>query len=235
MAVVNKVIIGYWNCRGLVQPSILILEYLKIPYEFRSPSNELVGPPPKYEKTKWLEAKEDLLNGFDFPNLPYYHDPNAGIKLTHSSAILMHLARTNGLWPRGDEKSLCNADLIREEIKDLIGLTTGLCYDHNVTDDKKTTYVQAVTKRLSCLQRKLGDQSWFIGDHLTYVDFLAYDVIDHQRLLFPKILDDDFARLQGFMNAFESLPPIIDYLKSERYKKFPLWSVRAALGGSPAT
>ena len=47
----NKIIVGYWNCRGLVQPIILLLEYLKLPYELRNPSMELVGPPPTVQRT----------------------------------------------------------------------------------------------------------------------------------------------------------------------------------------
>ena len=61
MAAQNKVTLGYWNCRGLAHASILMLEYLEKPYEFQSPPNDLVGPPPTYAKTKWLEAKHEIL------------------------------------------------------------------------------------------------------------------------------------------------------------------------------
>ena len=53
----------------------------------------------QYAKTKWLEAKDELLKGFDFPNLPYYYDPDMDVKLTQTNAILMHIARTNDLCP----------------------------------------------------------------------------------------------------------------------------------------
>ena len=49
----NKVIIGYWDCRGLVQPIILMLEYLKESYEFQTPRKDLIGPPPTFDKTLW--------------------------------------------------------------------------------------------------------------------------------------------------------------------------------------
>ena len=59
----EKVIIGYWDCRGLAQPIILILEYLEKPYKFQTPSKDLIGPPPKYDKELWYKEKETLLEG----------------------------------------------------------------------------------------------------------------------------------------------------------------------------
>ena len=46
----DKIIIGYWDCRGLVHSCILMLEYLKKPYEFKTPPKDLIGPPPTYDK-----------------------------------------------------------------------------------------------------------------------------------------------------------------------------------------
>ena len=43
----TKIIVGYWDCRGLAHPIILLLEYLNKPYEVKIPNKELVGPPPK--------------------------------------------------------------------------------------------------------------------------------------------------------------------------------------------
>ena len=42
----------------------------------------------------------------------------------------MHLARTNGLSPTS-EKGQIDADLLREELKDFVSLTTDFCYDSN--------------------------------------------------------------------------------------------------------
>ena len=88
-----EVTVGYWDCRGLGHPIILMLEYIQKPYQFKTPDKSLIGPPPKYDKSGWLATKGQLLDGFDFPNLPYYHDPQNGIKLTQSNAIILHIAR----------------------------------------------------------------------------------------------------------------------------------------------
>ena len=96
----TSVTVGYWDCRGLAHPIVLLLEFLKKPYELKVPPQYLIGPPPDFAKTKWFEAKEDILKGFDFPNLPYYHDSELNLKLTQTNAIIMHIARTNDLCPK---------------------------------------------------------------------------------------------------------------------------------------
>ena len=176
-------------------------------------------------------AKETLLEGYDFPNLPYYFDEILDLKLTHSSAIIMHIARSNGLWPL-TEKGLIEADMLREELKDFVTLTTDLCYDAQLNQEKFKIYLKNATKRLALLERKLLKSPKWFGIDLSYVDFLAYDIIDHQRILFPKILND-FIRLKLFVEDFEALPTISEFLKSNRYRKYPLWSERSFLGRYP--
>ena len=234
----DRVIIGYWDCRGLVHPIILVLEYLKKPYTFVPPSKDLIGPPPNYHKNKWFEAKSKILADYDFPNLPYYHDPDLDLKLTQSSAIIMHLARTNDLWsPDQDEAGLANADVLREEIKDFVQLTVDLCYDPEAPMDqiKIETYKQNAHKRMDLLEKKLtkSNSKWFMGAKLTYLDFLVYDVLDQQRLLFPGlVLLGPCQRLRNFMADFEALPTVSVFLASPRYRPFPLWSERSHLGRS---
>ena len=113
----DKIIIGYWDCRGLVHSAILMLEYLQKSYEFKTPSKDLIGPEPTYDKSKWLKAKSKILEGYDFPNLPHYFDPKISLKLTQSNAILMHIARTNDLWPRDEEIDLTSFCSPRKSLK----------------------------------------------------------------------------------------------------------------------
>ena len=89
-------------------------------------------------------------------------------------------------------------------------------------------YVKNAQKKLTLLEKKMQSK-WFLGHKLTYLDFMAYDIIDHQRILFPSILAE-FKKIESFMKAFEDLDGIKDFMKSNRYKKFPLWSERSFLG-----
>ena len=127
-----------------------------------------------------------------------------------------------------DEKVLVEADMIREEIKDFFNLTSELTYKPNVSKETICEYVQNAQKKLTLLEKKMQSK-WFLGHKLTFLDFMAYDIIDHQRILFPSILDE-FKKIESFMEAFEDLDGIKDFMKSNRYKKFPLWSERSFLG-----
>ena len=118
--------------------------------------------------------------------------------------------------------------MIREEIKDFYNFTTDLTYNPNVSKITISEYVKNAKKRLTLLEKKM-ESKWFLGHKLTFLDFMAYDIIDHQRILFPSILDE-FRKIKSFMEAFEDLDGIKEFMKSNRYKKFPLWSERSFLG-----
>ena len=54
-------------------------------------------------------------------------------------------------------------------------------------------------------------------------------LVDKQRILFPTILQE-FVKIKAFMDTFEELQGIKDFMKSDRYQKFPLWSERSFFG-----
>merc|ERR1712156_94000 len=155
---------------------------------------------------------------------------------THTNAIIMQIARTNELCPKTnqtDEETLVNMDMIREELKDFYNFTTGLTYMGNISRDTIEEYVKMGKNKLMYLER-IFQSKWMLGENLTFLDFMAYDIIDHQQILFPRILNE-FTKIKLFMDNFEELEPIKDFLKSDRYKKFPLWSERSFLGRNEET
>ncbi|MEJ1289298.1 hypothetical protein NN561_020340 [Cricetulus griseus] len=54
----------------------------------------------------------------------------------------------------------------------------------------------------------LGKRPWFAGDKVTYVDFLAYDVLDQYQMFEPKCLDP-FPNLKDFLARFEVMSLIL--------------------------
>ncbi|EHB11684.1 Glutathione S-transferase Mu 1 [Heterocephalus glaber] len=59
-------------------------------------------------------------------------------------------------------------------------------------------------------------------DFITFVDFLAYDVLDLYRIFEPKCLDV-FPKLKDFISRFEGLKKISAYMKSSRFLPGPLF------------
>ena len=54
---------------------------------------------------------------------------------------------------------------------------------------------------------EFGAHSCFVFLQLTYVDFLAYDILDLQRIFEPRCLDE-FPNLKDFLTRFEVIPMI---------------------------
>ena len=95
----TKPALGYWDNRTIAEPLRLLLALAGVEYDdIRYP----VGEPPDYDKSEWLEAKHSL--GLPAPNLPYYIEPESGLRLTQSRVILMHVATKHGLAGESAER-----------------------------------------------------------------------------------------------------------------------------------
>jgi glutathione S-transferase len=220
----NVAILGYWDIRGLVEPARMLLEYGGIDYEDRKMN---------MTKQNWWEYKPSL--GYDFPNLPFYQDNE--VKITQSKAIIRHLGRKLDLYG-STLKGKADIDMLLDIIADYTAMITGLCYSPDFSDSLKADWVAGCGKfagsgplagRLQALQNKLGGNDWFVENKLTIADFSLWEYLDACRLLFAGCLDS-FAGLQSFMDRFEQVKGVREYLTSPRYRQFPIWSVRAKYG-----
>nr|XP_008528319.1 PREDICTED: glutathione S-transferase Yb-3 isoform X5 [Equus przewalskii] len=66
-------------------------------------------------------------------------------------------------------------------------------------------------------------------DFITFVDFLAYDLLDRLRMFEPKCLDA-FPNLKDFIARFEGLKKISAYMKTSRFLPKPLFLKMAVWG-----
>ena len=88
---------------------------------------------------------------------------------------------------------------------------------------RSTTYCQQ-------LNTYLGSKSWFLGDRITYVDFMAYDMLANWLELEPKIIEGA-DNLRQLLTRFEALPNIKKYMESERFIK-PINAHMAVFGAA---
>ena len=84
----QKLVIGYWDIRGLVQPIKYLLEYLQVDYEDKQ---YFYGEAPDHNKDSWFSVKHHI--GLQFPNLPYLMDGD--LKITESHAIFRYICNTH--------------------------------------------------------------------------------------------------------------------------------------------
>ncbi|KAM9255357.1 glutathione S-transferase 2 [Cariama cristata] len=207
------VTLGYWDIRGLAHAIRLLLEYTETPYQERQ---YRPGPAPDFDPSDWTSEKEKL--GLDFPNLPYLID--GPTKLTQSNAILRYIARKHHMCGETEEEML-RVDMLENHIMDLRMSFARLCYNPDF-EKLKPGYLEQLPGKLRELSQFLGSRPWFAGEKLTFVDFVAYDVLDQHRMFVPECPE-----LQGnlgqFLQRFEALEKISAYMRSGRFMKTPIF------------
>ncbi|NXX36441.1 GSTM2 transferase, partial [Nicator chloris] len=197
---------------------------------------------PDYDRSDWTNEKEKL--GLDFPNLPYLID--GPTKLTQSNAILRYIARKHnmcefgGPGARRGSPGLCGGwvdtshpaggeteeekqrvDMLENQLMDLRMNFARLCYSPDF-EKLKPAFLEQLPKKLQELSRFLGSRPWFAGQKLTFVDFLAYDVLDQQRMFVPECPELK-GNLAQFLQRFEALDKVSAYMRSGRFMKTPIF------------
>ncbi|KAM6295237.1 glutathione S-transferase 2-like [Aegotheles albertisi] len=216
------VTLGYWDIRGLAHAIRLLLEYTETPYEER---RYRPGPAPDFDLSDWTNEKEKL--GLDFPNLPYLID--GPTKLTQSNAILRYIARKHKMC--GDtEEELLRVDLLENQIVDVRESFARLCYSPDF-EKLKPAFLEQLPGKLRELSRFLGSRPWFAGQKITFVDFLAYDLLDQLRIFVPQCPELG-GTLGQFIQRFEALEKVSVYLRSGRSIRTPVFSWTAHWGNT---
>ncbi|XP_052035433.1 glutathione S-transferase Mu 3 isoform X5 [Apodemus sylvaticus] len=96
-------------------------------------------------------------------------------------------------------------------------------------EKQKPELLKAIPDKMKIYSEFLGKRPWFAGDKVTYVDFLAYDILDQYRMFEPKCLDA-FPNLKDFLARFEGLKKISAYMKSSRFLPRPVFTKIARWG-----
>ncbi|XP_005076681.1 glutathione S-transferase Mu 4 [Mesocricetus auratus] len=212
--------LGYWDIRGLAHAIRLLLEYTDSSYEEK---RYTMGDAPDYDRSQWLSEKFKL--GLDFPNLPYLIDGSN--KITQSNAILRYIARKHGLCGETEEERI-RVDILENQAMDVSNQLARVCYSPDF-EKLKAEYLEQLPGMMKLFSQFLGKQTWFVGEKITFVDFLAYDILDLHLIFEPKCLDA-FPNLKDFVARFEGLKKISAYMKSSRFLRTPLYTRVATWG-----
>ncbi|XP_064400046.1 glutathione S-transferase Mu 4-like [Halichondria panicea] len=213
--------LAYWKIRGLAQPIRLLLKYNEL--EFDNVMYQQ-GDAPDYSREGWLSVKFTL--GLDFPNLPYMIDGDT--KITQSNAILRHVARKFDLCGN-TETEMAMVDMLENQAMDFRNGFTRVCYNSNY-ESLKEDYIKAAKDKIKAFSTFLGGKKWFIGDKLTFVDFVLYELLDQHRMFEPSLFAE-LPNLKEFLDKFEALPPIKAYMESAEFIRYPVNNNTASWGG----
>nr|XP_044994319.1 glutathione S-transferase Mu 4 isoform X2 [Jaculus jaculus] len=157
--------------------------------------------------------------------LPYLIDGTH--KITQSNAILRYIARKHNLCGETEEERI-RVDILENQAMDVSNQLARVCYSPDF-EKLRTEYLEQLPGMMTLFSQFLGKQPWFVGEKLTFVDFLAYVVLDLHRIFEPKSLDA-FPNLKDFMARFEGLKKISVYMKTSRFLPKPLYTKVASWG-----
>ncbi|EHH15025.1 hypothetical protein EGK_01057 [Macaca mulatta] len=218
--------LGYWDIRGLAHAIRLLLEYTDSSYEEKKYT---MGDVLAYEKGMLGNLVAQLhFPGFPFIQLPYLIDGTH--KITQSNAILRYIARKHNLCGETEEEKIrVHIDILENQAMDVSNQLARVCYSPDF-EKLKPEYLEGLPTMMQHFSQFLGKRPWFVGDKITFVDFLAYDVLDLHRIFEPKCLDA-FPNLKDFISHFEGLEKISAYMKSSRFLPKPLYT-RVAVWGN---
>lgn len=197
----KKITVVYFAVRARAEPARMILEYGKIPYCDESPGVHF------RVNGGWKEAKHLTPNG----QLPLLIVD--GETISQSGTISRYCAGlVPGLVP-ADAVKAAQCDAIYETANELMSVNpiVNVFKDDVFAAKKKEYFEETLPNRLKCLAKQLGDGPFFLGAQPHYCDFGCYHVLSNTVLLDPSALDA-FPNVVRFMERFESLPGVSEYL-----------------------
>ena len=225
--------LGYWAIRGLAQPIRFLLTYAQIQFSEVRLGIDADGHFIDDEEKDWMDLKNTL--SMEFPNLPYLIDARGPEKiyLTQSNAILRYLARQFDFY--GDSvREQTWIDILQEEAYDLRNsiikavYTLGDDYEEAFHKFKTTDMPRYIDRFENYLdQREIHD--YFVGTRLSLVDFVLYELIWQVSGMIPgAISKTSRPNLCYFVNNFENIEDISNYMKSSSYIDRPINSIWAS-------
>jgi len=207
----EQVVLGYWKIRGLAQAIRYLLEYAGVNYsEFEYEQ----GDAPDFCRESWLSVKYNL--GLDFPNLPYFIDGD--LKFTESAAIMRYITRKwcKDLQGKSDE-DFAIVEMLVGVIHDIKQVATMHCYGSgDVQQFRSDSYTGLLP-----VYKFLGNKKYLVGDYLTYVDFIFYELCELIAHVTKKEVYEKFPNLITYKNNVENLEKISAYLASDRFMSSP--------------
>lgn len=122
-------------------------------------------------------------------------------------------------------------DVICEEVMDLRNEFMGVVYSTpedfpRLARAFQSTSLPLALKKLSAM---LDSCPFFGGETPLYADFHAYEMLKQQTLFTEEALSA-FPNLGAYLQRFEALPRIADYLASDRFSAFPINNTMASWG-----
>ena len=209
----EKPVLGYWAIRGVANQIKYELIYLGV--DFEEEVYEM-GDAPDYDRSCWLSVKDSL--GLEFPNIPYLK-VGEKTRLTDTRAIMRFIAGKYGPELLGENPAQKGkVEMLCQIISDLKATITMPCY---TTGDRVAIQMDKLEK-LKPIVAYMGDKKFLVGDNVTYVDFILFELCDFMDFLSEGLLYERNPTLKDYFDRVKALPRLAEYYADdERCRKRP--------------
>ena len=188
----------------------ILLESLRVPYEAK----------------RWVSGSAS--NGVDGPvfvkinpnsRTPVLEDPNAGVLVWESGAVLHHLLRTYGTdskfgpGPTAQDKADC--DQWNQVLLATLAPAMGELAFFRKSENKEATshFQDEIHRTLAVLNTHLGVKSpFFLGEHFTIVDMNFYPWLNISKLI--GLNTEEYTHISRWLEECQSIPAIGAALKT---------------------
>jgi len=211
----DKIIVAYWEIRGLGAPLRMICEYANAPYE--AVTYPLKGSPGNWDNSSWMDFKPTLKAKNPLINLPYVIDGNHIV--TQSNACFYYLGRKFNLNGKNEEEHIKN-DQCLMQVVDMRNEAVYLFYSSPEEYSKKIDkYVDSdITKNYTKFEEWLAyNKTAYLvhNDGPATADFHLWEMLDQHEALAKSI-----NRPNLFLGIGHESEPTKYPLLREYYKRF---------------
>jgi len=227
----KKPTLGYWNVRGLGAQLRYMLRYCGVDFEqelYDQVFDDAAEGYERWNRDEWFSVK--FKKGLDFPNLPYFIDGD--VRLTQSSAIARYIcAKYKPDLAGSNPAEVGAAAMLEGKLSDLNSALDKIAF---FPDGTRERLQEKMKEGLAPLHEYLGDKQFLLGDHVTFVDFVLFEMIEKAQD--AHIYDGtffeaaDLPRFAAYHAAVAALPNMMSAEERAKQGYFNGW--RAKLGGA---
>lgn len=213
----------YFDVRGRAEPMRMMMEDAQLEYA---------------EKRIQVAEWPGLKSTFPMHQVPIYEEGEGdeAVFLFHSAVIRRYLADKLGYYGNNaNERWQC--EMVAESILDAQNNVGTLMWNPKFAELREAYERDTLPPLLEKLQnhkaRNNSSDFFWVGNNITYADFVAWCFLDYVRALSTTTLQQ-FPSLYKFYTGFAERPNIANYLSSSRRPK-TLTVPMAPFGGTPET
>ncbi|EAR82142.1 glutathione S-transferase, amine-terminal domain protein (macronuclear) [Tetrahymena thermophila SB210] len=193
----SKIIIGQWASAGKLVPIKLLLELAGAQYEVVN-----------YSKPDEWYAKDKLILGLPFPNLPYLIEGD--IKLTETETIfdyLVYKLKKNDLL--GQEKDKFIVGNIRNLFSDLYAKFSQFIQKQG--DEKQQILNEQIIPKIKDIHKYLNKKDYLLG-YFTVADLYLFPAALLLKQNLPQVYSEFASSFDPFLIRIQQIPQIAAYL-----------------------